>query len=275
MNCMVIFKRLFTVALIVGLPLFNSNAQPLYFGDSENSTIGIEIRRPNFEYSSASNSTFFINLDARVSDKARLLFEVPVTFSSANYYYNDVNSQSQNSIGNLFFGVRTTPANAPTYFEGGIRFPTAPDNKTGSLYYGSFSDYPRLDAFINDYFVVKGAFGYKSRNKSGLTGRFKIGPSFWLDTSDNGPGSRDENEFLVNYSGHLFYLGEVVNFGGGLSGLSILTEDQDQTEMLLDISVSFNTDRIRPGFEIHFPMTDVLDKFVDYVIGLGIEIELQ
>ncbi len=246
-------------------------AQPIFFGNTRNSTFGLEIRRPNFDSDFVSGTDIFFNFDARVSDRVKLLFELPITFYHRDAVGPFVEDNSETSFGNLFFGVRTMPVSAPTYFEGGLRMPTSPDNEYSSLFGGMLSDYPRLDAFMPDFVVLKGALGYKSPNTRGLAGRFKIGPSIWLETSE----STDENELALNYSGDLIYFSEAVNFGGGLSGITFLTEDNDNTEMLLDLSLSFNSDRIRPGIELHFPLTDNLDDFVEYIVGLGLEVQFK
>lgn len=242
--------------------------QPIFFGDTRETTLGLEIRKPDFENSSVSGTSFYLNVDARVSDRMKLLFELPFTFYDREGDPPFIEDYSESSLGNLFIGLRSMPVSAATYFEGGLRLPTSPDDEWASLFAARLTDYPRLDAFLADYLILKGALGFRSRNNNGLVGKFKIGPSIFVGTSDN------DNEMALNFNGHLIYVSEVVNFGGGFSGISLVTED-DNTEMLFDLSLSFNTDRARPGFEFHFPITDDLNDLMEIVIGFGVEIPIK
>jgi hypothetical protein len=246
-------------------------AQPVYFGDSPISTFGFEIRKPDFENNLVSGAGVFLNFEPRVWEKAKLLIEIPLTF-----YNRDATAfleeESETALGNLFFGIRTLPVSAPTYFECGMRLPTSEEDDGNALSAGMLADYPRLDAFMPDYFALKAALGHKTWAGEDLSARFKIGPMLFLETSDN---PTVEDEFAVNYGGHLLYISEVVNFGGGLSGITLLTEEDDNTEIQFDLSLSLNAERFRPGIEFYFPLTDNLDDAVEYIIGFGLEIEIR
>ena len=143
-----------------------------------------------------------------------------------------------------------------------------------------FTDITRIDAFIQDWIIIKGIFGYRSLKESGLTGRFRLGPSFWLDSSNEDFSiGRDDSEFLFNYSGHLWYKGDNVGAGFGLSGLKVLTEDnllfKGSSALILDCGMSFRSNRAEPGLFFHFPLTIDLDNMLDYVVSLDIEFHLN
>ena len=191
-------------------------SQPIFFNDSQNSSCALEIQKPKFEGEGASGYGFFLNFQGRLSDRAKFLFELPYFHYSENYhdqYYS--NNYSSGSIGNILIGIKTGPPEGGAYFEGGLRLPTSNEGEGGALMAGSISDITRMEGFIPNSIIVKAALGYQNPKQHGLTGRFKIGPSFWIYSGGASGFSSNILELIFNYYADAWYRSEKVNFGGG------------------------------------------------------------
>jgi hypothetical protein len=249
--------------------------QPIFFNDSPAPSIALELQKPNYDEDlDISGLGFFVNLHARLSNRTKLLVEFPYFHYEENTPFGDF---SQSSIGNIFVGIKTGGLTGDTYFEGGLRLPTADEDNGGALFTGVLSEIPRMEAFIPDYFIMKGLFGYQTPSERGMTGRVKIGPSLWFYTGDI--ESVDSHELFLHYSAHAWYKSEKVNFGGGLSGIFVFTEDDlsfdGPTEPMIDLGLSFNLDQVEPGLQLRLPLSDDYRDLLDYTISFAVEVEFR
>lgn len=261
--------------LIVLFRVIMVSSQPIFYNDSQKSTGCLEIQLPKLHQGNGSASGFYINLNARLSERTKFMFEMPYFHFSNDY---SGRTYTDGSVGNILLGIKTGAPRGGSYFEGGIRIPTANESESGALIAGSISDITRIEAFFPNYIIAKGLFGYQNPSKHGLTGRFKVGPSLWFYTGHvtGVVGS----ELILNYSADAWHKGDKVNFGGGISGSTIFTEDallfpDHKTELLFDMAVSFNIGQVEPGIQIRLLLTDGIKSALDYTLIIGCEVEFN
>jgi hypothetical protein len=271
------------MAALVLICVVNASAQLMPRGELRKAGFGIEYIRP--EYGPGNNSTSFViftDIWGRLSDKVIVKIELP--YAHSNYesyfppYYPEIGPRFlEDAFGNIHLGFQFGKNTSGPISEIGVWLPTAStDHGIDALISGVFTDINRFEAFRRKSSAFDCSIGYNGLTHSGISTHFNIGPTIWLNNKDYySKGS----ELLFRYGGNLWYDGKIGGFWGGVSGVTILTEDNlfghGRNAAQIDLGGNFNLGNARPGVQFSFPMTHDLDTFVDYVITFNIMIGFE
>jgi hypothetical protein len=152
--------------------------------------------------------------------------------------------------------------------EFGVRVPfVAHLERNNATIVGIVADVDRWEAFLSDCFSMSAIFNYRYRDYTGLTMRWRVGPSVWIGTDVPG-GSK----VLLDYSGQLGYEATAVAAWVGLTGRLVLVERALQQ---LGAAVVLGGGRVRPGASIRMPLDRDTRHLLELVFGLNLTIELR
>ena len=253
-----------TISLLVGAFLFTAPAplfsQSLLLPHDEN-YFGIELLKPDFDGDEVSFESFtlFATLRHLIHDDIAIVIEAPFSTYDARSFDSEI------ATGNLYAGLERRKPGRPYSWEFGIRFPTAPDNNGSARLVGVLSDVNRWEGFFNDLLVFVGGASVRYVNPPGFGFRGRIAQTLWIPTEIG------DVDLFGLYSAHFFYLGEQVEFTGGLSGRILLTEDNldigERTFHQLDLAGVFRATQTWTGVHIRVPLDEGLVDIVNIVFG--------
>ena len=182
---------------------------------------------------------------------------------------------SENTLGNPYFGIELHGNNSPLYGEIGVRLPLAPDtDENEAAIVGLFTELvDRAEAFISDAIPISGAINYRHKNPTGFVLRLRGGSALWIET-----GEGDETELFLLYSVQAGYESSKFNFIGGFTGRWWLNEDGDFGERTfhqlgLAANVAFGV--ARPGISFRVPLDEDMTDILDIVYGLTLSLNLM
>ncbi len=137
------------LTLLVSL---NSKAQNVWLNDTSN-FIALEFVKPSFD--EGNDETNFLtgvynfSLGVNVSEKSRILFELPFT-----HFGIDADlGEKETGLGNMYIGYRLKIKKTLST-ELGLILPTANDNKINAAALGELSDYNRFEMYNNDVVAI-------------------------------------------------------------------------------------------------------------------------
>lgn len=274
-------KLIFITPILMALILRASlaPAQPAQLFNEHKTIIGFDFLIPQFnngESENLSGSAMLLSFRTKLNDGVKFVGELPLAHGSysSDYGYKE----SEDVIGNPYFGIESGKITDPVLFEIGISPPVTSDNNPLASMVGIFSDITRIDDFAPKYLIGKAMIDFRKKNESGLAVLIKAGPTLWLNTGGDEYSFRDNDAEFLNYSGQLWYEGTKVNMGAGLSGITVLSEEtlinERRTDLQFEVGASANFKNVRPGLSLRIPLSQDLKDVVDYVIGFNIQFQM-
>jgi hypothetical protein len=265
-----IMKLLISCNVYILLLASLSLAQPPNSEMQKQSTLKFTYLRVN-DYRTTTYWAGYLDWGIASSKGLKYLVELPYAhYGYSDSYYYPYQTYSNDMLGNIYVGIEGGKAKSGTFYEAGIRFPTASDKKQVPIS-SIISDIARLEAFYQNAAVIKGALGYRGESGSGIMTLVKIGPAFWINSDKN--DGEDGSELFVYYSCHFWYYGAVSDYGIGLTGIGDLSEDQilyqNKFVNRFEFGMGFKTGNFRPGFDLFLPLSNDLEAN-SYVLNLNI-----
>lgn len=262
-------------AVIVALPLalvFSANrtlmAQTLWIKPAGNS-LSINALKPDFDGDASTSvltSVWYGTLRYGLTPRIKIVADISVAHFGSDF------GDSETAFGNPYLGVEFISPTSSFFGEFGTRLPLAPDDNFGNLV-GAVTELDRLEAHVPDVLSLLLIGNFFKEYPTGVYTRLRAGPSILVPTTDG----RDTELFAV-YGGLVGYANNGFDVSGGISGRAILSEsDIDVGERTLHqagIKASYATGRIRPSFQIRFPLDSDLSDIIDLSYGIGVSIEL-
>ena len=265
------FSTLFFL-LLFSISTKTINAQSLWLIDTTNRAINIELMKPFFE--GGEDISFFstsqiISGKFRMSDKLFLVSELP--FAS---FASEV-SDSEFTYGNPYLGFMFYDRGGSYFFEGGLRFPIANEEKSSALFLGYFTDFDRLEAYVPDLLSISLKNSFIKKNSANYLLKAMAGISFWIPRGEN----PQDNEVLLDYGIHTGYDGNKVQLLGGITGRLIVTvEDADIGERTLHnfgASARYKFKKAQPGLMLRVPLDEDFGDFINLIMGFNLTINLD
>lgn len=288
MNRVPSFVPALALAAIVS-PLPGSlDAQSLWLEPGRSTSVWLEVLRPETDEGFASlveleptfaSSAAFLGGRLPLTSAIGLVAEVPMAY--ADVEDGELPDEiSSTTLGNPYLGVELGAADAPLWFEVGVRAPLVSDESLGTPL-GLVTDFVnRGEAFLNDVVPVNAYANYLWRNGDGVAVRLRGGPSVWIPTEDfvdveEGDFLSDP-ELLASYGAQLWYERPRYNLGAGLTGRAALTDEggfDERTAHQAAASANVVFGRFVPGVQFRVPLDD--DAFVDFMTGLQLAVRLK
>jgi len=247
-----VLKSLTVVILmwLLAMPLF---AQPIWLHQNNESYIGVEALKPNFE--GEPNLTFvssviFVSGRFMIGDAIAIAGELPIS------HFGDDND-SETMIGNPYIGLEFRKPDGTFFIELGGRIPIAPDDKLGAALLGAFTDFDRLEALLPDVVTFSGKVNFQTANSSNVVFRLRGGPTLLANSDSQNFIDNDNSEWLIDYSGQIGLQGEQISVFGGITGRYLASGEGDFGEKSIHQligSANIDLGSVRPGIQLRFPL---------------------
>lgn len=254
--------------ILLGLSAIGS-AQSVWVDDpTMETTVGMEVMIPSFDDFLATefpSAAFLLHFGAPIGNSVILKADLPVSHLSA------VNDISETDIGNIYLGLQFHEVSPGLDLELGGRLPTAPDDGSG-LVTGMVMENYRLGTYMLETVSFSSNAKYFWQSETGLRVKAGGGPDVLIPTGDG------DTELFLNYYGQILFGPEDFSFGGGMTGLLIVTEKDlsfgDRTIHDLGILGSYKFDSVRLGTYIRVPLDDDINDIMNFVLGLDLTFSL-
>jgi hypothetical protein len=261
------FSRL-TLALAVGLALpLPGLAQAPWLGTDRSPRVGAELLMPRFDYQDeirTASSALFLSGRFRAGETVTVVAELPMAFGGERYY-----GGARTQLGKPYVGVELGRANAPVWVEVGGHVPISVDDNGGAALVGRFADFSRQSAFL-EVLSLAGALNVGSPETSRARFRLRAGPE-WLI------GPLGGSALLLNYGAQVAGDAGPVTASLFLNGSRIATESGilGERSVQLGTTVSCAVGGVRPGVVLRLPLDRDLRDYLDYVVGVTLEVPLH
>lgn len=254
------------------------SAQSIWLDRSADKTVGLEVLIPNFkDEDGVSGWAAFLSLRAPLSNQLHFVGEMPFAHGSFESRSIFIDSGSQNSIGNPYFGIEIGRQGSPVFGEIGARVPLASEDKFGATLVGLVTDFDRLEAFAPKMLPLTAMLNYHHKEASGFAIRLRGGPSFLINTDKD--EFEDGSELFIGYSAQAGYESEQVSILGGVTGRANMTEENadfgERSVHQLGFNASVGLGNVRPGIHFRLPLDDDLKDSMDFVMGFNLGIQLK
>ncbi|MBI1807288.1 MAG: hypothetical protein HYR76_09595 [Ignavibacteria bacterium] len=278
-------RSIYHVKLLIALGcalLFHRDgtAQTPFSQRFDRTSLCLEALIPKFKRSGYSGGAFFLTGRFRTSPENMVVIEIPYAVASyEDSYYMYLNGSlvpiaqttSDNTIGNPYIGTEIGKPESIVFGEIGARFPLASDKSYYTEAVAIASDIDRWEAFLAHAFTVGGAINVRVRDPQGPFLRVRFGPSLWLPTRGGGG--------IVALSPAI---------SAGFDGTKVTIALGLSFRELLDLSSSYNTNVsqflastalhlgiVHPQLQLRLPLDDNFKRSIDYVLGMGVAVELK
>lgn len=248
----------------------------------EETGVALEVRHPVLEdldddLKSILNNGYFLSGRFQLPMGFAVVGELPIGYAS----YTDVGltgdeDVSETTIGNVYLGVEIPVALGLATVELGTRLPTQSelgddDFSTGVGFFSSLVD--RYDAFLDDMIAPHAGvqFGLSATDLIGVSAN--LGATYLIFTGDNA----EDNDFVLDGGVRAFVGPGATRAGAGLEGMAVLTGDEDfsdRTFYQLGLWLDHDFGMVRPGVSFFLPLDEDYKDFVDYVVGLSLQLSL-
>lgn len=214
------------------------------------------------------------SLSARVpvGPGLRVVGEVPFAFANTRN-----TSETASALGNVQVGAEADLAAAPVTLGGYVRLPTAsvsPDDGSAQVV-GLFAEFEQIGTYLVDVATVAALTEGRIavRPTSPLTVRLRVIPQVLIPTGDrNALFTVGDPEVYVVLAGHMIYDADEVLVSGGLTSLTLLTDDgSDSTNAFAGVSADVAVGHVRPGLTLRAPLSD---SYLNSVVGLRLSVGL-
>lgn len=249
----------------LALPSGNATAQSIWQSHTQPNRIGLEFLMPNLDGPSSlefPSGTTTLSIHQRIQDQLAFVFEMPL--ASLNTEFDDISVEP----GHPYIGLESIPTGPAVFYgEFGIRpnIMTLDVSDDGAGIIGLITNQDAWEAFV-EATTVSGAVNYRYQNPQGQGYRIRVSPSYWIPEEGDG-------ELVLSYSGQFFFETPGAGAQMGLSGRSLLTQDNADKTTYFEFGLqgSINFDGIRPGVLFKIPLGDDLFELTDFVWGFRVE----
>lgn len=274
-------------------------AQSIWLDGQSRKNITLEFYQPVFksqewnhyyftESMERSGFIFFLSGRVPVSEKLALVGELPYVRSKYTYTWGyddpywggleESDAYSKSALGNPYVGVEYGGDNATVSFESGLRLPTLGEEDYGFADLGWFADFDRFEAFAAEKMSIQFAGDLSIRDESGLIGRARVAPCYWIHVGDECCGER--TELLLHYSAQVGYEPRSFALLAGFSGVMVVTEEaflecNDTSIHQLGFQGNVNLGHFRPGVHFSIPLDDELREIYSSVWGLSLQYQFD
>ena len=202
----------------------------------------------------------------------RLVAELPFAFQS--FDAPEFNGETVGdggdgaALGNAQVGAELDLLAAPLTLGGYLRIPTTASSDLAAEVIGALGDYERVGLY-GDLMTITAMIEGRPQVRAapGLSFRLRAMPELLVATEDN--ALADGAELLVGYAAQAFVSTGSARIGGGLSGVSIVTEDADERhEVSAGVIADAGLGPIRLGAAVRLPFLGDASNAVDAVLGL-------
>jgi len=222
--------------------------------------IAIDVLRPSFRGSvdrSLISAAAYLSGRAPIG-RAHLLFEVPFAHQDTEF------SGSSTMVGNPYVGIELAAATGVSAALG-VRLPAVGQEDEASEL-GLYADLSRAAAFVPDIATLQGLIRYRTQSAEGYTVDISGGPALWLATEEG-----DDTQVVLHHQLSAGYRGRSVWVAAGISGLSLLSEsNDDRTVLELNASLGATRGGVRPAIHFILPISEDYRSTVSYVLGFGV-----
>jgi hypothetical protein len=271
--------------------LFNMlAAQHFLFHDLPKDTAQIDFQfmHPNLKEDigiSTLSGIYDLSLNIPISKRTNFNISLPYIVMSYEYSYTFFNTRyhyhyKENSIGNIYLGVQTTPKDTLKKGSGktlsfGLFLPTIAEDKFDLFILGIYTDLHQLQKYIPNTLTIWGNIAYHKKELNQLFYGYEVGPNIYLPTKDD--GSQTEIYFHYGITGgvqipNLAFLAELL-------GIVILTEDidefRDRFSHSFILGMQWSTGRIRPGIFYKLYLEEEQSDTISGVLGIKVAALLQ
>jgi hypothetical protein len=275
-----ICRPYFLVAIAVALAsclAVSANGQSPWLNYNGRTVVNLRYASPSFDtdgYWQASGMVVNLDITGRLNEKSAMVVSVPYAHYSESHedYYWGTESIKQDLVGNPYFGVQVRPSIPYLSYDFGVRLPLVSDNKFAAALTGMLSDVDQFEAFIPDYMPIHFGFTINLKNEQGLFTRVKIFPYSWIYVGDS--KYVDDTEFALHYGAVSGFENQNIRVQGGISGFSLLTEDQllfdDSSLKQFGMEMSYRLGKFWPGIHFRIPLDDEVNDVVNLVWGISV-----
>jgi hypothetical protein len=270
-------------AIFVTWSADQANGQSPWQRRSGQSSVALRYMSPSFkssDYWKPSATLVDLDITGRLSEKATLIMNIPFAHyreSYEDYYWGTTKSVTQDLLGNPYCGVRVLSPNPSFTYDFGLRLPLTGEDKPFAAIIGAFSDIDQIEAYIHDYLPIHLGLSIDAKNSEGLFGRIKIYPYSWIYIGDN--KYADATEFLLHYGAVAGFENKDLRLQGGISGLSILSEENaltDDTSMnQFGMEMSYRLGKFWPGIHFRLPLDEDINDIINLVWGVSVLYESE
>lgn len=261
-------------------------AQSIWSDGQSGNELVLEFYKPQFKSEEGwefSGLSVFLTYPLPVSERWAIVVELPYAhgrygYSYSDPYWGDYSYRDLDDVlGNPYIGLHSRGEKSRFQFELGARIPVVGEEEFPADWAGLFADFDRCEAFLQKAVTVQGAVNLRAESQDGFLSRVRFGPYLWIwtDRPRFFYGTGGDTELLLHYSAQLGYRERRLALLAGVSGVSILTEDQllydDNSVHQLGFQAAFTVDNITPGFHLRIPLDDELDDVYRLVWGFSLE----
>jgi len=272
-----IMKRFCLSAISIAIVInWNGAAlsQPLWNGSIRNSTLDIELIKPEFTsnpgFEMSSISTF---ITARRALNRHLVALVELPYVHNKFMPFESGERTDDIGGNPYIGLESWDASDVLFSEIGIRIPIYDEVYKGSLA-GISSDLERLSAFQSDYLTIKFNLNYYLFYSEYGYFRFRAGPSIWKKVRESIHG--DQTELFFHTAAMVRDELNDLILGTGIATVLYISTDRPSGQNIDYQSVStigYRIGRFLPSVRIILPLDEYLKDISDYSISFCTRIE--
>jgi len=274
-------KHRFIPALLIASIFLVSNlattatAQSVWVTESQASAMSLQILKPDFKgedpYTLPTSvwiATYRLDLKKNLVSVVELPFAHTGLDSAATFKYLGIFPNRETIIGNVYIGVELFRPNSRFSAEVGVRPPTANDDNSLARRFGIASDFNRFETFWPDLLSVSSMVNYRSIWR-GTRFRLRAGPNLIVPTEGN-----LDSELFIDYSAMLWTTKKRFEFGAGVSGRLLATDDRpnigQRSTHDLGLFTSHRVGSLKPGLHWRLPLDRDLRRLLNSVVSLNV-----
>jgi hypothetical protein len=224
---------------------------------------------------STFSGVYQLNANIPVSSKLNIIGNIPYINTSFDIDYPFGHySYSRSGLGNIFLGLQTKPQimeSRRSTFTFGLFLPTA--SETASLN-GALSDYYYFSKYIPNSLGFHFNYAYHYIPAEGFNYGLEIGPNLLIATESN-----SETEFLMHYGITGGYQINKLLFNIEVIGVVIVSEDignlGDRFVNMINIGMEWRENTVAPKIFYKYYLRDDINRTVDGVLGIGVNVSID
>lgn len=263
--------KLMAVALMATALSTNLFAQSPWTNNTQGNFFSFEFSKGNFEGGNDGinffTAVYGLSGGVELSDKSELIVDLPIAHYSPK---DDDFADKENSVGNLYIGIRTGDRSNPVRGEFGVLLPTTSDDNLFANLVGSYSLPNREEKFASDIWGLSAKVRAEDIiDDNGLFYRVNGGLTYAKYSADD----LDFNFLYLDYVGQIGIRSDSGVAGViGFSGRTALNEDSKYSEddsfsFVAGIGLSYRSNNFEPGITLNLPLDDPYKQVVDNVIN--------
>lgn len=251
--------------------------QSFWLPATEGPSVALEVLRAGFVGDSdvaGTTGVLFLSGRLPVGERLGLVLELPV----ARAAFDPGPQFGGTALGNPYLGVEIGDRNEGLLFEVGARPPLAGDDKFLVHFVSSMTEFDRLEAFFPDNLSVSALASHRTEDPdTGLTLRLRGGPifSYYVKHEEEARS----HDLYLGYGVQAHYLAGPARLLGGITGRYMVTDDEpmdiaERATHQLGVAASLANGPVRPGLHLRIPLDQNLSDFINYVVGIQLQVPI-